>query len=152
LTQLRADAESGLKDSFLEGIKRELDAEGDPEKRVRILERAVSRYPSDRRTAEELRAAKNQLDLTRLIVGKAQAREKDEQWDQALAQWTSLGDVYPNYPGLNDVIGRIKAKLADAQAAAVNRWVERVDAEILKGDFARAGEFLDRANAEFPGA
>jgi serine/threonine protein kinase len=147
--QLHAEAERGQRAAFLEDLRRRVDAETNLEVRIRLLDDALRRYPSELWAGQELRSARSQLGLVRSIVEKALAREKAEQWDEALTQWNSLAALYKGYPGLDAGIERVQRKRAQLSAAAVARWVELVGAEIERGDLPKASDMLGRALAEF---
>ena len=100
--QLHAEAEAGHKVAFFQELRRRTGAGTNLEVRIRLLEDAVQRYPSETWAADELLSARKQFDLARSVADKALAHEKAEQWDEALAQWNNLATLYKAYPGLDE--------------------------------------------------
>jgi len=133
------------------GIDRELDAEPDLDRRVHILEQAMSAYPGEPHFERQLRPTREKRDLVNSIVAKARYHEERGQFAEALAQWEILGTIYGQYPGLKFEIERVvKRRDQQARSEGKTRWLEQIDRAMQSGDYARATELVASAEAEFP--
>ncbi len=133
------------------GIDRSVEAEPDLERRVNILKEALGLHPGESHFERSLRLIEEKRDLVESIVGKARSAEAANQFYDALGQWEILRSVYPQYPGLEFEVERVK-KRRDQQSRteAKSRWVEQIDRLLGEGEHARALELLRDALAEFP--
>lgn len=133
-------------------IDRRVEAEPDLDRRVAILEEAVSAYPGEPHFERALRLTRDKRDLVNSILAKARQLEERGQFAEALAQWETLGAIYPQYPGLAFEIERVqKRREQQARSEAKARLIEQVDRALAAGDHSAALRMLEQARAEFPG-
>jgi len=133
-------------------IDRRVDAEPDLDRRVSILEEAVAAYPGEPHFQRALRVTRDKRDLVNAIAAKARQLEERGQFSEALAQWETLGAIYPQYPGLSFEVERlVKRREQQSRTEAKARLIEQVDRLLEAGDYAAALELLERARSEFPG-
>jgi len=137
--------------SRIADIDRNVEAEPDLERRVNILKEALDLHPADTHFERSLRLMQEKRDLVQSIVDKARNSEAANQFQDALGQWEILRSVYPQYPGLEFEIERVK-KRGDQQARteAKSRWVEQIDRLLGAGEYSRAGDMVRDALTEFP--
>lgn len=132
-------------------INRRVEAEPDLDRRVSILKEAADRFPGEAYFAPALRLMKDKRDLVNSIAAKARLCEEQGQYGEALAQWEILRTIYSPYPGLNVEIDRVvKRRELQIRSSAKARWVEQIDLHLESGEYARASELLELAQAEFP--
>ncbi len=137
--------------AYIAEIDRLVEAEPDLGKRVNILKEALNRYPGEGHFERSLRLMREKRDLVNSIVAKAQLHEERGQFIEALGQWEILQTIYRQYPGLNIEIERvIKRRDQQARAEAKAHVVEQIDRQLHLGDYARAFDLLQKAQAEFP--
>jgi eukaryotic-like serine/threonine-protein kinase len=137
--------------SFIIETDRKVEADPDLDRRVAILEEALKRYPGEVHFERALRLMRERRDFVRSIVVKANAHESQGQYVEAIGQWEILRSIYGEYPGLEfeiDRISRRRDQQLHTQAKA--HWVEQVDQNLQSGDYARALELTQAAQAEFP--
>ncbi|HVZ35570.1 MAG TPA: protein kinase, partial [Polyangiaceae bacterium] len=91
-------------------IDRQVEAEPDLDRRVSILEQAVSQYPGEPHFERQLRPMREKRDLVNSIAAKAHYHEERGQFAEALAQWEILGTIYSQYPGLGFEVERVQKK------------------------------------------
>ena len=133
------------------GIDRELDAEPDLDRRVHILEQAMTTYPGEPHFDRQLRPTREKRDLVNSIVAKARYHEERGQFAEALAQWEILGTIYGQYPGLKFENERVvKRRDQQVRTEGKTRWLEQIDRAMQSGDYARAADLVVSAEAEFP--
>ncbi len=136
--------------AYIAEVDRRVDGEPDVEKRVSILREAIKLYPDEPHFQRSLRLETEKRDLVESIVTKARLCEERSQFAEALGQWEILKTIYSQYPGLSFEIERV-AKRRDQQlrSEAKARWVERIDACLEGGEYARALDLLQKAQSEF---
>ncbi len=133
-------------------IDRRVEAEADLDRRVAILEEAVAAYPGEPHFERALRLTRDKRDLVNSIAAKARQLEERGQYAEALAQWETLGAIYPQYPGLGFEIERVqKRREQQSRSEAKARVIEQVDRALAAGDHVTALRMLEMARAEFPG-
>ena len=137
--------------AFIAEVSRRVDAEPDLDRRVNILKEAVERYPEEAHFQQSLRLVRERRDLVNSIVGRARQYEERSQFSEALSQFDILRNIYSSYPGLDFETERLKRRRDDqVHEEAKGRWVEQIDRQIALGDYARAGDLVRTALAEFP--
>lgn len=140
-----------LLSSRIAEIDRELDAEPDLDRRVHILEQAVSAHPGEPHFERQLKPMRDKRDLVNSIAAKARYHEERGQFADALAQWEILGTIYGQYPGLAFEIERVvKRREQQSRSEAKTRWLEQIDRALQTGDHTRAASLIASAEAEFP--
>jgi eukaryotic-like serine/threonine-protein kinase len=137
--------------SFIADVSRRAEAEPDLDRRVSILKEAVDRYPDEPHFQQSLRLIRERRDLVNSIVVKARQYEERAQCSEALGQWDILRNIYPQYPGIEFEVDRLRRRRNEqAREEAKARWVEQIDRYIAAADYARARALVAAALAEFP--
>src|SRR4051794_27795792 len=137
--------------AFIADVSRRSEAEPDLDRRVSILKEAAERYPDEPHFQQSLRLIRERRDLVSSIVIKARQYEERGQCSEALGQWDILRNIYPQYPGIDFEIERVKRRRNDqVREEAKARWVERIDRHITAADYVRARDLASGALAEFP--
>ncbi len=132
-------------------IDHQLEAEPDLDRRVSILEDAVSQFPGEPHFERQLRPMREKRDLVNSIAAKARYHEERGQFADALAQWEILSTIYSQYPGLSFEVERVtKKKEQQTLSEAKSSWTTQIDAAMAAGDYARAVELATAAEAEYP--
>ncbi|MEK7407109.1 MAG: protein kinase [Acidobacteriota bacterium] len=133
------------------GVDRQVEAETDLDRRVAILESALSACPEESHFERALRPARDKRDLVNSIVAKARYHEERGQFTEALAQWEILGTIYSQYPGLSFETERvIKRREQQSRSQAKVRLIEQIDRCLQTGDYRGALDLLGQAEREFP--
>ncbi len=132
-------------------VDREVDAEPDLDRRVKILEEAVARHPGEAHFKQALQGVSSKRDLVNSIAAKARSLEDTVHFQEAISQWEILRSINPQFPGLDFEIERLnKRRQQQSRLDAKARWAERIDAALNAGDHPRALELVASALAEFP--
>jgi serine/threonine-protein kinase len=151
---LKFDAEEQQRQqrsSYIADIDRRVDAEADLQQRVNILKEAVARCPEEPHFQRALQLTTNRLELVNSIVAKARHLEERGQFSEAIGQWEILRAIHGRYPGLEFEIERTaKRREQQARSASRARWVEQFDQHQAAGEYERALQVLNAAEAEFP--
>ena len=131
---------------------RKVDAEGDLDRRIAILEDAVAANPGEPHFQQLLDRTREKQNLIASIVARARALEQQAQFSEALSQWDILKTIYDRYPGLNMERDRVtRRREQHLRAEAKNRWVEQIDRLLETQEYERVLEVLVKAQAEHPG-
>ena len=131
---------------------RKLDAEPDLDRRIAILQDAVSANPGETHFEQLLQRTQEKQNLIESIVARARALEQQAQFGEALSQWEILKTIYDRYPGLTMEMDRlVRRREQRLREEAKYRWVEQIDRLLEARDYDRALEFLAEARAEHPG-
>ena len=70
---------------------------------------------------------------------------------EALGDLETLRTIHGSYPGLAFEKDRLQKRLEQqTRDAARSRWVRQIDGQLEAGNYARADELLDMAQADFP--
>ncbi|HYK87450.1 MAG TPA: protein kinase, partial [Acidobacteriota bacterium] len=151
---LRFDTEEQLRQersSFIVETDRKVEGEPDLDRRVAILEEALKRYPGEIHFERGLRLMREKRDFVQNIVAKANYHESQGQFVEAIGQWEIVRSIYREYPGLDFELERL-AKRRDQQShsQAKSRWVDQIDQALEAGEYVRALEIGQSAQAEFP--
>ena len=78
--------------------------------------------------------------------------EEGRQFFEALGQWEILRNIYPQYPGLDIEIDRLKKRREQqARGDAKNHWVTQIEQALAVHQYGKANTLLEEALAEFPG-
>jgi serine/threonine-protein kinase len=130
---------------------RRVEAESDLDRRVSILEQAVSDNPGEVYFQRALQNARDKRDGVNAIVSRGRSYEEHAQFSEALGQWEMLQVIYSRYPGLRLEIDRLnKRRDQSRRHESRARWIEQIDQQLDGGDFARAGDLVQKALEEFP--
>jgi serine/threonine-protein kinase len=152
---IRFDVGEGMRQALsadMARVDREVDAEPDVDRRVKILEEAVARHPNEAHFKHALQGVASKRDLVNSIAAKARSLEETGHFQEAISQWDILRNIYAQFPGLDFEVERLKKRREQqARLDAKARWAERIDNALNAGDHARALELVASAAEEFPG-
>lgn len=137
--------------AFIAEVNRKLESEPDLDTKVNLLREALASYPGEAHFERSLRLISEKRDLVNSIVARSRAHEERGQIPEAISDLEILRSIYSPYPGLQFEIERLQ-KRRDQQVrdAAKARWVEQIDRQREIGNYSRALELLQTAQAEFP--
>jgi serine/threonine protein kinase len=151
---LQDDAEQAQRQEvsgYVARIDKEVVAEPDLDRKVAILEEAEQKYPSEQRFEQSLQQVRARRDKVNAVVGRARMLEEGRQFFEALGQWEILRNIYPQYPGLDIEIDRLKKRREQqARADAKNHWVTQIEQALAIHQYGKANTLTDEALAEFP--
>jgi hypothetical protein len=138
--------------AYVAKIEREVAAEPDLNRRAAILEDAKRKYPFEQRFEQSLQSVRARRDLVDSIAGRARTLEEQQrQFSEALAQWETLRNIHPSYPGLDIEIDRLKKRREQqARADAKTHWVSQIDQALALHSYAKAASLVSEGIAEFP--
>jgi serine/threonine protein kinase len=138
--------------AFIAETDRKLEAEADLDARVHLVREAATEFPGEDHFKRLIRLLEDKRDLVNSIVERAKLHESGGQIAEALSDLETLRTIYGAYPGLKFEKERLQKRLEQqTRDAARTKWVRQIDAQLQHGDWARAGDLLDKAEAEFPG-
>ena len=137
--------------SYVARIDKEVVAEPDLDRKVSILEEAEQKYPSEKRFEQSLQQVRARRDKVNAVVGRARNLEEGRQFFEALGQWEILRNIYPQYPGLEIEIDRLKKRREQqARSDTKNHWVTEIEQALAVHQYAKASTLMEEALAEFP--
>lgn len=151
---LRDDVEQAQRQeifAYIARIDKEVAAEPDLDRKVALLEEAQKKYPSEPRFEQSVRQVRARRDKMNTLVGRARMLEEGRQFSDALGQWEILRNIYPQYPGLDIELDRLK-KRREQQTRADSKahWVTQVEQALAVYDYLKASALTADALAEFP--
>ncbi|MBI3684342.1 MAG: protein kinase, partial [Acidobacteria bacterium] len=136
--------------NYIAQIDRDLEAERDLERKIRILQDAIARTPVEhfQRSLESLQSRR---DLVQKIVARARNLEDRAQYTEAISQWETLRTVYGDYPGLDAEIQRLQQlRQRESRQAAKSVATSQISRKLEAADFAAAAMLTDSALRDFP--
>src|SRR5215471_17859898 len=137
--------------AYIAEIDREAEAESDLDRKAKLLEQALSRYPDEAHFERALKGVNAKRELINALVSQARNLEDRGQYSEALDKWEMLRSIYHRYPGLDFEVDRIRRRLEQhTRSEAKARWIERIDGALNSGDYARALKLVAQALAESP--
>ena len=137
--------------AYVARIDKEVVAEPDLDRKVSILQEAEQKYPAEKRFEQSLQQVRARRDKVNAVVGRARMLEEGRQFFEALGQWEILRNIYPQYPGLDIEIDRLKKRREQqARGDAKNHWVTQVEQALAVNQYAKANTLIEEALAEFP--
>ncbi|MBZ5705660.1 MAG: protein kinase [Acidobacteriia bacterium] len=137
--------------AFIASVDRQVEGEPDLDKRVNILQEALTQHPGETHFERALRLVQDKRDLVNSIVARAHLHEEQGAFGDALNDWEILRTIYSQYPGLKFEIERLqKRREQQARIEAKTSLVEQVDACLHSSDYARALDLLEKGKLEFP--
>ncbi len=132
-------------------MSKRAEAEPDLDKRVGILNEAVERFPNETHFKASIRFVRERRDLVNSIVDRARQYEERGQFSDAQGQWDILRTIHAGYPGLDAEVQRLNARRVElAHAETKARWMQQIDAHFATGEYSKAREAIQAAQAEFP--
>ena len=136
--------------AFIADVDRRLEAEPDLNAKVSLIREAVTEYPNEDHFTRLARLFEDKRDLVNSIIERARVHESRGQFTEAINDYETLQTIYGSYPGLTFEKERLQKRLQQqTRDAARATWVRQIDAQLAAGDYARASELLDKAEAEF---
>jgi serine/threonine protein kinase len=152
---LKFDIEAQQRQSlsaYIAEVDRKLDAEPDLEAKLSLVREAAGEFPNDEHFRRLVKLYQDKRDLVASIVERAKVHENAGQITEALSDLETLATIYSAYPGLSFEKERLQRRLEQqTREAARARSVRQIDVQLQAGDFERATELLDDAEAEYPG-
>src|SRR5262249_8187584 len=137
--------------AYIAEMDREAGAEPDLERKARILEEALARYPSETHFERALKGINARRDLINGLGSQARNLEDRGQYLEAIDKWETLRSIYKQHPGLDVEVDRLRRRLEQhARSESKARWAERIDAAINAGEYLRALDLVQQALAESP--
>ncbi|HEY7402792.1 MAG TPA: protein kinase [Candidatus Angelobacter sp.] len=132
-------------------VDQKVETEADLDRKIEILRGAVEQFPNESHFKESLKLVRGRRDLLDSIVSRAKAYEQNSQFNEALGQWDILHNIYPQYPGFDAEVQRLKLKRADQlREESRSRWVRQIDQHLEAGDYDKARQAVRDGLAEFP--
>jgi len=137
--------------AYIVKIDREVEAEADLNRKVAILSEARDQFPDEAHFRERLEKVTQRRDHIAQMIEKIHNLEDRGRYADALGKLDILRMIYPQYPGLELEVDRIK-KRRDRQARADEkaRWLNQIDQSVNKGDFTHSLTLLKSALVDFP--
>ncbi len=137
--------------SFIADVDKRLEAELDLDAKVNLLREALAEYPKEPHFEKSLKLVSDKRDLVSSIVVRARSHEERGQINEALADMEILRTIYSPYPGLQYEVERLeKRREQQARDTAKAGWVEQIDRQLGIGEYTRALDLVQKAQAEFP--
>ncbi|HEY6338477.1 MAG TPA: protein kinase [Candidatus Sulfotelmatobacter sp.] len=138
--------------AFIASVDRQVDSEQDLDKRVSVLQEALSLHPGETHFERALRLTRDKRDLVNSIVARARLHEEQAAFGDAINDWEVLRTIYGQYPGLQFEMERLqKRREQQVRIQSKSQLIEQVDHCLRSSDFNPALDLLQGAAAEFPG-
>jgi len=137
--------------AFIAEVSHAVDNEPNLDRRVGLLEEACKRYPNEAQFSRQLSLARDLRDLVASIVTRARAYEEQCQFAEAIAQWNTLANIHPQYPGIDFEISQLERR-RDQHAIdeKKSKLVQRIDRALENSAFADAERLSQDGLLEFP--
>jgi serine/threonine-protein kinase len=133
-------------------VDRRVETEADLDRKINILKEAVESYPNEPYFKDALKLVRGRRDLLDSIVNRAKQYEQHGQFNEAVGQWDILRNIYPQYPGLDAEVQRLRLKReGQLHEESKSRWVRQIDQHLEAGEYEKAQSAVRDALAEFPG-
>src|SRR5262245_61572220 len=137
--------------AFIAEVDREAETEPDLDRKAKILEQALARYPDEAHFKRAFVGVNARRDLINGLVNQARNLEDRGQYSEAIDKWEMLRSIYQQYPGLDFEVDRIRRRLEQhTRSEAKARWIERIDSALNSGDYSRALNLVQQALVESP--
>ena len=137
--------------AYIAEVDRTAEAEPDLDRKAKLLEQALSRYPDEPHFERALKGTNAKRDLINGLVSQARNLEDRGQYSEAIDKWEMLRSIYHRYPGLEFEVDRIRRRLEQHTGSeAKTRWIERIDGALNSGDYASALKLVEQALVESP--
>ena len=148
--RIKTEADDELRAARVAETHRQVEEEPDLMRQIELVESTIRSYPDEESLLRRARALRSKLDEVTAIVQKAGEAEKEERWDEALAHWRAVGEIYGDYPGLAGEIDRVATLKRRAIAVHREELGDQVWQSVNEGDNDAAAELLRNALDEFP--
>src|SRR5215469_571429 len=132
-------------------VDNKVETEADLDRKIEILKGAVDSFPNEPHFKESLKLVRGRRDLLDSIVSRAKAYETNSQFNEALGQWDILHNIYPQYPGFDAEVQRLKLKReGQVREESRSRWVRLIDQHLEAGEYDKARQAVRDGLAEYP--
>ncbi|HET9284295.1 MAG TPA: protein kinase [Candidatus Angelobacter sp.] len=132
-------------------VDQRVETEADLDRKIEILKAAADNFPNEPHFKESLKLVRGRRDLLDSIVSRAKQYEQNSQFNEALGQWDILHNIYPQYPGFDAEVQRLKLKReAQLREESRSRWVRQIDQHLESGEYDKAQQAVRDGLAEFP--
>ncbi len=147
------ESERQIRSSAIAEMHGRIEAETDLEAKCKLAEKAVGLFPDEQTFPESLRLSREKRGLVNTIVRRAREYESQSQFSEARSQWDTLGNIYPQYPGLEYELERIRRKQQEGlEERARSDQLENTSRSLAPEDFETTGAPVRAAgSAEVPG-
>jgi serine/threonine protein kinase len=137
--------------AYIAEIGRAADAEPNLDRRVALLDEASKRYPSEGQFSRQLSLARDLRELVDSIVNRARNYDEQSQFDEAIAQWNTVANVHPQYPGIDFEISQLERRREQqAETDKKSRLVQKIDRALDSSAYAEAERLSQEGLLEFP--
>jgi serine/threonine-protein kinase len=137
--------------AYIDEVLRAVDAEPNLDRRVGLLEQARTRYPNEAQFQRQLSHARDLRDLVSSIVAKARAYEEQEQFGEAIAQWNTLANIHPQYPGIDFEVSQLERRRErQGEDEKKSRLVDKIDRALETSAYDDAERLSQDGLLEFP--
>ncbi|HWZ78319.1 MAG TPA: protein kinase [Candidatus Sulfotelmatobacter sp.] len=138
------------KEAFLRDVSSRVEREPSLERRIAIIEEALTRFPQEQQLQQQSSAMRDLVLRLTAISEDASKFEAGGKYDEALAQWNILRSLHPLQPELDSNIARVTRLREQVRAKAKAEWVEKIRRELAASDFERTQALLREAAQQFP--
>jgi serine/threonine-protein kinase len=136
--------------AYIAEVGRAVDTEPNLDRRVGLLEEACRRYPNEEQFARQLSLARELRDLVASIVARARTYEEQGQFTEAIAQWKTLSNIHPQYPGIDFEISQLERRREQqTEEDKKSRLVSRIDRALGNAAYADAERLSQEGLLEF---
>src|SRR5215469_5890908 len=137
--------------AYIAEVDRAAEAEPDLDRKAKLLEQALNRYPDEGHFERALKGVNAKRELINDLVNQTRNLEDRGQYSEAIDKWEMLRSIYHRYPGLEFEVDRIRRRLEQqTRSEAKARWMERIDGALNSGDYVRAQNLVTQALVESP--
>jgi serine/threonine-protein kinase len=151
LQSFKAEAARGEYAGRVAEVGRQVDEEPDLRRQAELLETALRSLPDEPSLRDRSRAVKQKLDEADTAARNARQAGQQSRWDEAIALWNRVGELYSFYPGLEAEIARLKGRRDEARAAERDRLTDQIRRRVESGDYDKANSLAELARKQFPG-
>src|SRR5208283_1389449 len=96
-------------------VNHRLDSETDLERKLHILEDASERNPKEPHFKQSLKLLRDRRDLVSSIMARGRQFEERGQFSESIAQLEIVRNIYPQQPGLDADLERLRRRLDDTE-------------------------------------
>ena len=137
--------------AYIAEVGRAVDTEPNLDRRVGLLEEACKRYPNEGQFSRHLSLARELRDLVDSIVNRARGYEEQGQFAEAAAQWNTLANIHPQYPGIDFEISQLERRREQqAEEDKKAHLVEKIDRALRNRSYSDAERLSQDSLLEFP--
>jgi len=137
--------------AYIAEVGRAVDTEPNLDRRVGLLEEACKRYPNEGQFSRQLALARELRELVDSIVNRAKNYEELGQFAEASAQWNTLSNIHPQYPGIEFEINQLERRREQqAEEDKKARLVEKIDRALGNAAYPEAEKLSQDGLLEFP--